>query len=93
VAIGAFAPSQIISIKEVGVGTALTVVIDATLIRAMLVPSPMALVGRWSWWAPRPVRRLHGRRAAPATARRALESLAAVDIRALGELPTFFVSG
>ena len=61
VAIGAFATSQIIFIKEVGVGTALAVLIDATIIRALLVPSLMALLGRWNWWAPAPLRRLHGR--------------------------------
>jgi uncharacterized membrane protein YdfJ with MMPL/SSD domain len=61
VAIGAFATSQIIFIKEVGVGTALAVLIDATIIRALLVPSLMALLGRWNWWAPVPLRRLHAR--------------------------------
>jgi uncharacterized membrane protein YdfJ with MMPL/SSD domain len=55
------ATSQIIFIKEVGVGTALAVLIDATIIRALLVPSLMALLGRWNWWAPAPLRRLHGR--------------------------------
>jgi uncharacterized membrane protein YdfJ with MMPL/SSD domain len=61
VAIGAFATSEIIFIKEVGVGTALAVLIDATIIRALLVPSLMALLGRWNWWAPKPLRRLHAR--------------------------------
>ena len=61
VAIGAFATSQITLIKELGVGTALAVLIDATIIRALLVPSLMALLGRWNWWAPRPLRRLHER--------------------------------
>ncbi len=61
VAIGAFATSQIIFLKEVGIGTALAVLIDATLIRALLVPSLMELLGRWNWWAPRPLRWLHER--------------------------------
>jgi uncharacterized membrane protein YdfJ with MMPL/SSD domain len=61
VAIGAFATSQIIFIKENGIGTALAVLIDATIIRAFLVPSLMELLGRWNWWAPRPLRRLHYR--------------------------------
>jgi uncharacterized membrane protein YdfJ with MMPL/SSD domain len=61
VAIGAFATSKIVFIKEVGLGTALAVVIDATLVRALLVPSLMALLGRWNWWAPGPLRRLHER--------------------------------
>jgi uncharacterized membrane protein YdfJ with MMPL/SSD domain len=61
IAIGAFATSQITLIKELGVGTALAVLIDATIIRALLVPSLMALFGRWNWWAPAPLRRLHQR--------------------------------
>jgi RND superfamily putative drug exporter len=61
IAIGAFATSQIIFIKENGVGTALAVLIDASLIRALLVPSLMELLGDWNWWAPRPLRRLHER--------------------------------
>jgi uncharacterized membrane protein YdfJ with MMPL/SSD domain len=61
IAIGAFATSQIIFIKENGVGTALAVLIDASLIRALLVPSLMELLGEWNWWAPKPLRRLHQR--------------------------------
>jgi RND superfamily putative drug exporter len=61
IAIGAFATSQIIFIKENGIGTALAVLIDASLIRALLVPSLMELLGKWNWWAPKPLRRLHER--------------------------------
>jgi RND superfamily putative drug exporter len=61
VAIGAFATSQIIFIKELGVGTALAVLIDATIVRALLVPALMEMLGRWNWWAPCPLRRLHER--------------------------------
>ena len=61
VAIGAFSTSQIIFIKELGLGTALAVLIDATIVRALLVPALMELLGRWNWWAPRPLRRLHER--------------------------------
>lgn len=61
VAIGAFATSEIVFIKELGVGTALAVIIDATLIRALLVPALMALLGSRNWWAPTPLRRLHRR--------------------------------
>ncbi len=61
VALGAFATSQIIFIKENGVGTALAVLIDASVVRALLVPSLMALLGKWNWWAPAPLRRLHER--------------------------------
>jgi RND superfamily putative drug exporter len=61
VAIGAFATSQIVFIKELGVGAALAVLIDASIIRALLVPSLMQLLGSLNWWAPRPLRRLHER--------------------------------
>ena len=61
VAIGAFATSEIIFIKQVGLGTAFAVLLDATLIRALLVPSLMELLGEWNWWAPKPLARLHGR--------------------------------
>jgi uncharacterized membrane protein YdfJ with MMPL/SSD domain len=61
VAIGAFATSQIIFIKEVGLGTAMAVLVDATIVRALLVPSLMELLGKWNWWSPRPLRRLHER--------------------------------
>ncbi|HEU5253458.1 MAG TPA: MMPL family transporter [Solirubrobacterales bacterium] len=61
VAMGAFATSEIIFIKENGVGTALAVLIDASIIRALLVPSLMELLGKWNWWAPAPLRRLHER--------------------------------
>jgi RND superfamily putative drug exporter len=61
VAMMAFATSQIIFIKENGVGVALAVLIDASIIRALLVPALMELLGKWNWWAPRPLRRLHER--------------------------------
>jgi RND superfamily putative drug exporter len=61
VAIGAFVTSQVVFVKEMALGTALAVLIDASIIRALLVPSLMALLGSWNWWAPRPLRRLHNR--------------------------------
>jgi RND superfamily putative drug exporter len=61
VAIGAFATSKLVFIKELGLGAALAVLIDATIIRALLVPSLMEMLGKWNWWAPRPLRRLHER--------------------------------
>jgi RND superfamily putative drug exporter len=61
VAVGAFATSRIVFVKELGLGTALAVLIDATIVRALLVPSLMELLGRWNWWAPAPLRRLHQR--------------------------------
>jgi uncharacterized membrane protein YdfJ with MMPL/SSD domain len=61
IAIGAFVSSEIIFIKQLGLGTALAVLIDATIVRALLVPSLMKLLGDWNWWAPRPLARLHER--------------------------------
>ncbi|HEU5143373.1 MAG TPA: MMPL family transporter [Solirubrobacterales bacterium] len=61
VALGAFATSEILFVKENGVGTALAVLIDASIVRALLVPSLMELLGKWNWWAPQPLRRLHDR--------------------------------
>jgi RND superfamily putative drug exporter len=61
IAMGAFATSRIVIIKELGIGTALAVALDATVVRALLVPSLMALLGKWNWWAPGPLRRLHER--------------------------------
>jgi uncharacterized membrane protein YdfJ with MMPL/SSD domain len=61
VAIGAFATSHIFFIKQLGVGAALAVAIDATVVRALLVPAIMGRLGEITWWAPRPLRRLHRR--------------------------------
>jgi uncharacterized membrane protein YdfJ with MMPL/SSD domain len=61
IAVGAFVSSEIVFIKQLGLGTALVVLIDATIIRALLVPSLMELLGRWNWWAPQPLRRVHAR--------------------------------
>jgi RND superfamily putative drug exporter len=61
IAIGSFATSKIVFIKELGVGIALAVILDATVVRGLLVPSLMKLLGEWNWWAPRPLRRLHDR--------------------------------
>jgi uncharacterized membrane protein YdfJ with MMPL/SSD domain len=62
VAIGAFVTSNLVFIKELGLGIALAVLIDAFVIRGLLVPSLMELLGKWNWWAPRPLRRLYERR-------------------------------
>ncbi len=48
----AFALAQIITIKSIGVGMAIAVAVDATIIRVLLVPATMRLMGRWNWWAP-----------------------------------------
>jgi RND superfamily putative drug exporter len=61
VAFGAFITSEIVILKQLGFGTAMAVLIDATIIRALLMPSLMHVLGRWTWWAPSPLRRLHSR--------------------------------
>ena len=61
IALGAFMTSQVVVIKELGFGVAFAVLIDAAVVRALLVPSLMRLLGRWNWWAPQPLRRLHER--------------------------------
>jgi uncharacterized membrane protein YdfJ with MMPL/SSD domain len=57
VVVGAFATSGITFIQMIGVGLAVAVVIDATVVRALLVPATMRLLGRWNWWAPAPLAR------------------------------------
>jgi uncharacterized membrane protein YdfJ with MMPL/SSD domain len=61
VAIGALTTSDLFFTKQLGLGAALAVAVDASIVRALLVPSLMALMGKWNWWAPRPLRRLHNR--------------------------------
>src|SRR5206468_10534905 len=61
IALGAFVTSRIILIKELGFGVAFAVLADAVIVRALLVPSLMQLLGKWNWWAPGPLRRLHAR--------------------------------
>ena len=57
----AFALAETITIKSIGVGMAIAVLLDATIIRVLLVPSTMRLMGRWNWWAPGPLGRLADR--------------------------------
>ena len=56
-----FATGELLPIKEVGVALAVTVLIDATLVRMLLVPSTMTLLGRRNWWAPKPLARAYQR--------------------------------
>jgi RND superfamily putative drug exporter len=57
----AFALADIITIKSIGVGMAIAVLLDATIIRVLLVPATMRLLGRWNWWAPGVLGRLADR--------------------------------
>ena len=58
---GGFVAGDILIIKEMGVALVAAVAIDATLVRMLLVPATMTVLGRWNWWAPGPLRRLHDR--------------------------------
>ena len=49
---GSFAFADVVLIKALGLGVALAVALDATVVRALLVPSTMRLLGRWNWWMP-----------------------------------------
>jgi RND superfamily putative drug exporter len=61
VVVGAFSASGITFIKLMGVGMIIALVVDATIIRVLLVPATMRLLGRANWWAPAPLRRLYAR--------------------------------
>ena len=53
-----FAGTGVPSIKEIGVGLAVAIALDATVVRLVLVPATMEILGRWNWWLPRPLARL-----------------------------------
>jgi putative drug exporter of the RND superfamily len=57
----AFGVSSVFFVKQIAIGMAVGVMIDATIVRALLVPSLMRLLGEWNWWAPKPLRRLQAR--------------------------------
>ncbi len=61
VVFAAFATGGALDIKALGVGLTLAIVIDATVVRTLLVPATMKLMGEWNWWAPAPLRRFHER--------------------------------
>jgi putative drug exporter of the RND superfamily len=66
---GFFAYSKVGDLEQVGLGLFVAVLVDATLVRCLLVPATMTLLGRWNWWAPSFLRRAHARyglREAPA---------------------------
>jgi RND superfamily putative drug exporter len=56
-----FAAGQTLGVKEFGLALAIAVAVDATLVRMILVPATMTLLGKANWWAPAPLRRLHQR--------------------------------
>jgi RND superfamily putative drug exporter len=54
-----FALADVVIIKSIGLGMAIAVALDATLVRALIVPAAMRLLGDLNWWAPAPIARLH----------------------------------
>jgi RND superfamily putative drug exporter len=52
VVFGSFAFTGVLVIKEIGFGLAIAVLVDATIVRVVLVPATMKLLGRWNWWMP-----------------------------------------
>ncbi|MGP7997204.1 MAG: MMPL family transporter [Streptosporangiaceae bacterium] len=61
VVVGAFSASGITFIKLLGVGMIVALIVDATIVRVLLVPATMRLLGRLNWWAPGPLARVYGR--------------------------------
>ena len=59
--VAAFSASGIVFIKLLGVGMVIALVVDASVVRVLLVPATMRLLGRANWWAPGPLRRLYAR--------------------------------
>jgi RND superfamily putative drug exporter len=57
-AFSGFVAGSIVGLQEFGLGLAVAILIDATLVRALLVPSLMAVMGRWNWWLPARVARV-----------------------------------
>jgi uncharacterized membrane protein YdfJ with MMPL/SSD domain len=55
---GVFAGTGTPSIKEIGLGLSVAIALDATLVRLILVPATMEIMGRWNWWLPKPLARI-----------------------------------
>ena len=56
-----FLLGDLIAVKEIGFGMAVALLLDVTVVRGLLLPALMSLLGEWNWWAPKPLRRLHER--------------------------------
>jgi len=81
-----FAAGEVLAIKQLGVGLAIAVLVDATIVRTLLVPATMKLLGERNWWAPAPLRRFHqrfGLHEAPSTAPHA--TAASIDLSQTSE--------
>jgi RND superfamily putative drug exporter len=55
IVVAAFSTSGIVFVKMIGVGLVIAIALDATIVRALLVPATMRLLGRLNWWAPKPL--------------------------------------
>ena len=60
-----FLLGDLIAVKEIGFAMAVALLLDVTVVRGLLLPASMKLLGEWNWWAPAPLRRLHERLFAP----------------------------
>jgi RND superfamily putative drug exporter len=78
ISFGALMAAQVTFMRIFGLGLALAVLMDATLVRMLLVPAFMKVLGQWNWWAPRPLARLHRRFGLHETARRDVDELPTV---------------
>jgi RND superfamily putative drug exporter len=58
IVLGTFAMGEVVFMKAMGLGLLISVIVDATLVRMLLVPATLRLLGRWNWWAPAPLKRL-----------------------------------
>ncbi|MGX7670687.1 MMPL family transporter [Plantactinospora sp. DSM 117369] len=61
VVVAGFATGGVVFVKLIGIGMIVAIVVDATLVRALLVPATMRLLGRWNWWAPGPLAKVYRR--------------------------------
>jgi RND superfamily putative drug exporter len=68
-AFSGFVAGRVAGLQEFGAGLALAVLLDATIVRMLLVPSLMAVLGSWNWWLPKPIARLARIRSSPRTGR------------------------
>ena len=64
-AFSGFVAGRVLGLQEFGIGLAVAIFIDATIVRALLVPALMALFGRWNWWLPRGIARIFRVRPSP----------------------------
>jgi RND superfamily putative drug exporter len=62
VVVGAFVAGDLVYVKQIGVGIAAAIALDVTLVRALLVPATMQMLGDWNWWLPRWARGAGGTR-------------------------------